>query len=155
MTWRFIFWMPALISGFIFPSYTVAEEFFEQPVRLEAAGEVIDTGKAWGHSSPCIEDIDGDGLKDLILGDFSGKFCVYKNIGKKAAPSYRDHGYIQAGEKDAKVQIYCCIGSQPRFCDLNGDGIQDFISNSYDPGHLFFFTALAGKFEITTLVLRV
>jgi hypothetical protein len=48
-------------------------------------------------------------------------------------------GKLQADGADAEVRIYCCIGSQARFCDLNGDGIRDFISNSYDPGHLYYF----------------
>lgn len=55
----------------------VVETVFEPPVRLMADGEVIDTGEAWGHSSPCVADLDGDGLDDLILGDFSGKTLYY------------------------------------------------------------------------------
>ncbi|MEN6407329.1 MAG: VCBS repeat-containing protein [Thermoguttaceae bacterium] len=121
----------------------LADEVFEKPVRLQADGTVIDTGsKAWAHSSPCMEDLDGDGLKDLIVGDFSGKFHVYKNVGKPNAPVFHDIGKLQAGGKDASVRIYCCIGAQPRFVDLDGDGIRDFISNSYDPGHCYFFRGL-------------
>jgi len=116
---------------------------FEKPVRLKADGEPIDTGKAWGHSSPCVEDLDGDGLADLLLGDFSGKFHVYKNVGVPGKPEYKDAGLLQAGGKDAKVNIYCCVGAQPRFVDLDGDGTRDFISSSYDPGHCYFFRGLA------------
>jgi len=122
----------------------VADDVFEAPVRLEANGAVIDTGGAWGHSSPCIEDVDGDGLADLVLGDFSGKFHFYKNAGDKTTPVYEENGYLQAGGEDAFVRIYCCIGSQPRFCDLNADGIRDFISNSYDPGHCYYFQGIGG-----------
>lgn len=112
------------------------------PVRLQADGEVIDTGKAWGHSSPCVEDLDGDGLKDLLLGDFSGTFQVYRNVGRAGAPEFAKAGKLQAGGVDAKVNIYCCIGSQPRFADLDGDGVRDMISNSYDPGHCYLFRGL-------------
>lgn len=116
-----------------------ADDTFEEPVRLEADGKPIDTGEAWGHSSPCVEDVDRDGLRDLVLGDFGGKFRIYKNVGEKNAPAYKATGNLQADGSDAAVRIYCCIGSQARFCDLNNDGIRDFISNSYDPGHCYYF----------------
>ena len=119
-----------------------ADEVFEKPTRLEADGKPIDTGNAWGHSSPCVEDVDGDGLRDLVLGDFGGKFRIYKNVGEKTAPVYKAAGNLQADGTDAAVRIYCCIGSQARFCDLNNDGIRDFISNSYDPGHCYYFRGL-------------
>lgn len=121
---------------------TLADELFEKPVRLQAEGKIIDTGAAWGHSSPCIEDLDGDDLADLIVGDFSGTFQFYKNVGRSDAPVYMDIGKIQADGKDAKVNIYCCVGGQPRFVDLDGDGIRDFISSSYDPGTCFYFRGL-------------
>jgi hypothetical protein len=46
---------------------------------------------------------------------------------------------LQAGGVDAEVWIYCCIGSQARFADFDGDGVRDMISNSYDPGHCYLF----------------
>ncbi|MFH1304107.1 MAG: VCBS repeat-containing protein, partial [Planctomycetota bacterium] len=132
----------ALVCFLISPASMKAEDLFEKPVRLKADGKVIDTGSAWGHSSPCIEDLDGDRLDDLILGDFKGKFYYYKNVGRSDAPVYISIGKIQADGKDAKVNIYCCVGGQPRFVDLDGDGIRDFISSSYDPGYCYYFRGL-------------
>ncbi len=120
----------------------VAADLFEKPVRLKADGKFIDTGKNMGHSSPCIEDLDGDGLDDLILGDFGGHFQFYKNVGSRNAPIYQDKGRVQADGQDAEVNIYCCVGAQPRFVDLDGDGIRDFISSSYDPGYCYYFRGL-------------
>ncbi|MEQ1829677.1 MAG: VCBS repeat-containing protein, partial [Pirellula sp.] len=116
---------------------------FEPPVRLKVNNEFIDTGSAWGHSSPCIADVDGDGLDDLIVGDFGGKFQVYRNTNTNKAPAYVKEGLIQAGGVNAEVHIYCCIGAQARFCDLDGDGTRDMIANSYDPGHCYLFRGLA------------
>jgi hypothetical protein len=112
---------------------------FELPVRLQADGQFIDTGDAWGHSAPCVEDIDGDGLGDLVVGDFSGKFRLYKNIGTVKEPLYNHRGFVQAGDEAAAVRIYCCIGGQARFYDLNDDGNREMIANSYDPGHCHVF----------------
>jgi hypothetical protein len=120
----------------------LAGDVFEPRARLKADGQVIDTGPAWGHSSPSVFDLNGDGLDDLVVGDFGGKFHIYRNAGKAGAPAYEADGLIQAGGVDAEVRIYCCIGSQPRFHDLDGDGIRDMISNSYDPGHAYLFRGL-------------
>lgn len=120
----------------------VASTLFESPVRLQSDGRWIDTGAAWGHSAPCIQDVDGDGLEDLVVGDFSGKFRVHQNVGKPSHPVFKSMGFIQAGDQPAEVNIYCCIGSQARFHDLNGDGIADMVANSYDPGHCYVFWGL-------------
>src|SRR5688500_9789212 len=137
--------LAALIAMFLMAGSATAGQFqFESPVRLKADGQVIDTGAAWGHCSPSVRDLNGDGLDDLVVGDFSGKFHSYLNVGKAKAPAYASGGPIQAGGVDAEVQIYCCIGAQPRFHDLDGDGIRDMISNSYDPGHAYLFRGRPG-----------
>ncbi len=123
----------------------VGDGVFEPPIRVRADGQFIDSGAAWGHSAPCIEDIDGDGLEDLIVGDFSGTFKIYQNMGTAKEPVYQQQGFVQAGDAKAAVTIYCCIGGQARFHDLNGDGIRDMISNSYDPGHCYVFWGMPNQ----------
>lgn len=67
----------ALVCG-----VSAAEGFeFEEPVRLEAGGEVVRV-EAPGYAAPCLADLDGDGRKDLLVGQFSrGKIRVYRNEG--------------------------------------------------------------------------
>ncbi len=55
---------------------------------------------------------------------------MYHNAGTPGQPSFELPQVLKAGGVDAEVWIYCCIGAQPRFGDLDGDGIRDMISNS-------------------------
>lgn len=111
----------------------------DPPVRLEADGKPIDHGAAWGHAGPCVFDVDGDGKRDLVVGDFGGAFTLYRNVGADDEPRYESAGPLKAGDEPAKVRIYCCIGSSPQFADLDGDGNADLISGSYDPGACYWF----------------
>jgi hypothetical protein len=81
-------------------------EWFHPPTRLTAADGVIDSGPAWGHSGPWVEDVDGDRVKDLVVGDFSGLFKLYRNEGTNRQPRYAKPVNLQAGGVDAKVPIY-------------------------------------------------
>lgn len=84
----------------------VEKNLFHPPVRLTAAGGVIDCGPAWGHASPWVVDVDGDGVKDLVVGDFSGFFRFYRNEGTNKNPRYAKPVNLKAGGVDAQVPIY-------------------------------------------------
>jgi hypothetical protein len=84
----------------------VEKDLFHPPVRLMAEDGVIDSGPFWGHSGPWIVDVDGDGVKDLVVGDFSGLFRFYKNLGTNQKPCYAKAVNLKAGGEDAKVPIY-------------------------------------------------
>jgi len=84
----------------------VEKGIFHEPVRLEADGKTIDHGPSWAHCGPWIEDFDGDSVRDLVVGDFSGRFQVYHNQGTNQAPRYAPVVNLQAGGTDAKVPIY-------------------------------------------------
>jgi hypothetical protein len=84
----------------------VERDIFHPPQRLAAADGIIDSGSSWGHSSPWVVDLDGHGVKDLVVGDFSGLFRFYRNEGTNEKARYAKAVNLQAGGVDAKVPIY-------------------------------------------------
>lgn len=73
---------------------------FEAPVRLRAADGFV-RAEAPGYAAPAWHDVDGDGRKDLVVGQFAdGKIRVYKNTGDGA---FAAGEWLMAGGKPAEV----------------------------------------------------
>ncbi len=81
---------------------------FAEPVRLEVDGKPIDIGRLSkiAHAGPCVADVDGDGDRDLVVGDFPGYFWLFKNTGDDKKPVYTSKGKLQAGGTAAKTPVY-------------------------------------------------
>jgi hypothetical protein len=72
------------------------------PVRLEAAGKPIDT--AIGHAAPFVGDFDGDGVRDLLVGQFGeGILWIYKNVGTNDRPRLAAGVKFKDGKADGRV----------------------------------------------------
>jgi hypothetical protein len=72
------------------------------PVRIEAAGKPIDTDV--GHAAPFVGDFDGDGVNDLLAGQFGGGLLwIYRNEGTSAAPKLAGGLKFKDGEKEGTV----------------------------------------------------
>lgn len=92
---RWLFSLLALASA----SVAGAVEF-EPPVRLFGGDKAVKV-ESPGFAAPCWADIDGDGQKDLLVGQFNdGKIRVYKNLGNNKLGSAK---WLQAGGKVAEV----------------------------------------------------
>ena len=73
------------------------------PVRIEANGSPIDTGGI-GYAAPFYADFDGDGTRDLLVGEFSrGRMRVFRNHGTDTKPVFKDHEFFQAGGAEGTV----------------------------------------------------
>jgi hypothetical protein len=129
---------------------------FEAPVRLTADGAVIDV--TTGHAAPYLYDFDGDGVRDLLVGEFGihpytgpvsidgseghpwvqGRMRIYRNHGTDHEPILKGFEYFQGGGEIAAVPITCCVSFVPQFVDYDGDGDHDVISGSY-PGDSYLW----------------
>jgi hypothetical protein len=73
---------------------------FADPVQMRAGKEPVRVERP-GYACPCWADIDGDGKKDLLVGQFNGgKICVFKNLGDG---KFGAGDWIQADGKVAEV----------------------------------------------------
>src|SRR5437763_5232237 len=74
----------------------------QQPCKVMAGKEPIDVEV--GHAAPFFADITGDGVKDLLVGQFGeGKLRIYKDIGSKTDPRFDKYEWFKAGAEVGKV----------------------------------------------------
>ncbi len=74
---------------------------FHEPVIIQADGVNLDVGLI---SDPFMVDWDSDGLKDLLVGQFSpGKVSFFRNIGTSQNPEFTFSNYLQADGTDISV----------------------------------------------------
>lgn len=75
---------------------------FAPPVMLKAAGAPIE-GEI-GHLAPYVHDWDGDGLRDLLVGQFGGgHLAIYRNRGTQTQPVYEAARWFEVGGERASV----------------------------------------------------
>ncbi|HZN41653.1 MAG TPA: hypothetical protein VFD82_22810 [Planctomycetota bacterium] len=81
---------------------SMAAQQFETPFRVQAGGKPIDVDI--GHAAPYVVDFDGDGVRDLLVGQFGNGRCrIYKNTGTNATPQFGEFTFLEAGGKIAEV----------------------------------------------------
>jgi hypothetical protein len=89
-----------------------------------------------GYSVPSLADWNGDGLKDLVVGEggggFPGKVRVYLNVGTVTQPQFRDFFYAQSSGADLTCNPTGCMGCFPRVVDWDEDGRIDLLVGQAD-----------------------
>lgn len=93
---RYLFLAVALL----FSASVAQATDFEKPVVLKAGGEMVCT-ESPGYAAPCWADIDGDGKKDLLVGQFrGGKIRVFKGLGQQKFAAGK---WLQVDGTDVKI----------------------------------------------------
>ena len=91
-----------LAASVTVPLCGVSAGELKPPVRLEAAGKPIDTDV--GHAAPFVGDFDGDGVNDLLVGQFGdGILWIYRNEGTSEAPQLASGVKFKDGAEDGRV----------------------------------------------------
>src|SRR5262245_57286628 len=84
------------------PAADVAADL-QLPVQIQAGGQPLDVQRS-GHSAPFAGDFDGDGVRDLLVGQYEqGRLRIYRNLGTNSEPRFDAHTWLTAGGQDGRV----------------------------------------------------
>ena len=124
-----------------------------EPFLVMAGDKPVLTEKH-GLAAPALWDWDGDGKRDLLVGEFKtnsgpefpmgadgSTIRVYLNVGTDSEPRFTDEFEWARDTEDTIMEIpqWCCIGFTPMFYDLDDDGHKDMITGQYHPGEVTWF----------------
>lgn len=97
-------------------------------------------------SSPVVGDLDGDGRKDLLTGNYYGQLLFYSNTGSDAAPSFSGYSYVESD--GVPIDLPDSPRSRPSVCDWTGDGVPDVLIGAGDGMvHLYQGVRMPGDFD--------
>jgi hypothetical protein len=103
-TLRTALWTTAAAAGLaaLAGSARAGEEALGAPRLLRSGDAPIRV--LIGHAAPCVTDFDGDGVPDLLVGQFGdGKLLVFRNTGSATDPVLGAAVEFQAGGKAGTV----------------------------------------------------
>jgi len=102
-------------------------DFRSETIVLDAAaGQDVPTRRA----SVAVADLNGDGRKDLVVGNTEGQLLFYANTGTDAAPQFSGYQAIEAG--GAAINLDGTPRSRPFVGDANRDGKADLLVGAKD-----------------------
>ncbi|GAB4539512.1 MAG: hypothetical protein Fur0020_08430 [Thermodesulfovibrionia bacterium] len=128
---------------------------FTHPTRLAFKnGKPINVGV---RSAPRVFDLDGDGKKDLLIGEVMGYVYFLRNVGSDESPAFERAERLRL--MDGMPLKYPINGARSRLSisDWDDDGIHDILIGGMD-GRVMLFKGLKGDLRIRLkrwIVIRV
>ncbi len=100
-------------------------------IPITVGGLPLDVGD---RGTPAVTDWNGDGKKDLLVGNLTGNILIYLNQGTDAAPDFNTFSNLKLSNGSDYD-----IGSRadPRIVDWNHDGKQDLMVGEYE-GYIYY-----------------
>jgi hypothetical protein len=112
---------------------TAGSPLFNSTDTVFCSGEPIQVY----YSYPDFEDMNNDGLQDLVLGSSTGRIECYINSGTPDLPVFEEFRDLRAdGEV---INFYSYV--RPSVCDWNEDGTPDLLVGD-DTGSIFLYLGL-------------
>jgi len=99
---------------------------FTTAVQIQNGLSALDVGS---RASPFVFDWNGDGKKDLLVGETYGNLHYFENIGSDEAPVFDGTTTLETYDG-----VVIDVGHYSRFvvCDWNNDAINDIVCGYYD-----------------------
>ena len=95
-------------------------------------------------SSPDVLDLNGDGRKDLLVGNTEGELLLYINVGTDELPEFS--GYSLVESDGVPINLEGALDGNPRsrpfVCDWTGDGYLDVLVGACD-GKVHLYQGIA------------
>jgi hypothetical protein len=92
-----------MLSALLFMAMAPPKIELAEPFLVTAGGKVIEVEV--GHAAPILVDFNGNGRKDLLVGQFGqGRLRVYPNVGTNSDPKFEGFEWFQADGKIAQVE---------------------------------------------------
>jgi hypothetical protein len=87
-------------------------------------------------ATPVADDWNGDGKKDLLVGNLTGTIQIYINQGTDMNPAFTSYSNLQVGGVDFDLTAGL-DRSSPRIVDWNGDGLKDLLIGEVS-GYIYY-----------------
>jgi hypothetical protein len=108
-------------------------DFLGATIAQDPAGDLLVPS---GRSSPALMDLDGDGRKDLLVGNTNGEILLYPNWDSDATPGFSTYDYVTAD--GVHLDLPGVPRSRPFITDWTDDGLPDLLIGAGDGRvHLF------------------
>ncbi|MBI1806571.1 MAG: T9SS type A sorting domain-containing protein [Ignavibacteria bacterium] len=95
--------------------------------------------------APAFVDIDGDGDKDVFVGQFNGRIKFYRNTGTPPNPQF-------TAAVSPTDTINVSLDASPAFADIDGDGDFDLFVGRADSGKMSFYRNVGDSTQFIPLL---